>query len=59
MKHWMPAIVTVKPASNERLPRSHSRGEVAILVVGRYRKVVLANRGNPMRRRGTFFSITA
>lgn len=59
MKHWMLATVEVKCASNEHLPGSHSRGEVAILVIGPYRKVVLANPAKPTRRRGTFFSVTA
>ena len=59
MKHWMPTRISIKPASNERLPGSHSRGEVAILVVGAYRKVVLAKPEKSTRRRGTFFSITA
>ncbi len=59
MKRWMPVTVEAKLAANERLPGSHSRAEVAILVVGAYRKVVLANPEKPTRRRGTFFSITA
>lgn len=57
MKHWMPIAVAVRPAANQLLPGSRSRGEVDILVVGEYRKVVLATAGRT-RRRGTFFSTT-
>jgi hypothetical protein len=58
MTRWMPIAVPVKPAANERLPGSRSRGEVGILEVGRYRKVVLAAAGKPTRR-GTFFSTSS
>jgi hypothetical protein len=59
MTRWMPIAVAVKPAANEILPGMRSRGEVGILEVGTYRKVVLAAPGKPTRRRGTFFSTTA
>ena len=59
MNRWMPTTLAVKPAANEILPGSRSRGEVGILVVGAYRKVVLAASGKRTRRRGTFFSVTA
>lgn len=59
MTRWAPTTVAAKPAANEVLPGSRSRGEVGILVVGAYRKVVLASPGNATRRRGTFFSVTA
>lgn len=49
----------MKPAANELLPGMRSRGEVGILEVGTYRKVVLAAPDKPTRRRGTFFSISA
>lgn len=55
MTRWMPVIVEAKRASNELLPGSRSRGEVGILVVDGYRKVVLAI-AQRTRRRGTFFS---
>lgn len=55
---WMPIRVLVRPAANELLPGTRSRGEVGILEVGGYRKVVLASPGMPTRRRGTFFSTT-
>jgi hypothetical protein len=58
MKHWMAATIAAKPASNELLPGSRSRGEVDILIVDGYRKVVLAIANRP-RRRGTFFSTTS
>ena len=58
MTRWMPTTVAVKRASNDLLPASRSRGEVDILVVDGYRKVVLAM-ANRTRRRGTFFSTTA
>jgi hypothetical protein len=56
MTRWMLIAVPVKPAANERLPGSRSRGEVGILEVGRYRKVVLAAAAGKPTRRGTFFS---
>lgn len=55
MTRWTPITVPVRPAANELLPGSRSRGEVGILEVGSYRKVVLAGHGKPTRR-GTFFS---
>lgn len=58
MTRWMPIGVPVKPAANELLPGMRSRGEVGILEVGAYRKVVLAAAGKATRRRGTFFSVT-
>jgi hypothetical protein len=54
MTRWMPIAVPVKPAANERLPGSRSRGEVGIMEVGRYRKVVPAASGNPTRRATIF-----
>jgi hypothetical protein len=57
MLRWSPVPVLVKPAANELLPGTRSRGEVGILEVGTYRKVVLAAPGTP-RRQGTFFSIS-
>jgi hypothetical protein len=59
MTRWTPTILAVKPAANEILPGSRSRGEVGILVIGAYRKVVLAGSAKRTRRRGTFFSVTA
>ena len=59
MSRWTPTTLAVKPAANEVLPGSRSRGEVGILVIGAYRKVVLAGSGKLTRRRGTFFSVTA
>jgi hypothetical protein len=53
---WMPIRVLVRSAANELLPGTRSRGELGILQVGNYRKVVLASPGKPTRRRGTFFS---
>lgn len=50
--------VAVKPAANQLLPGSRSRGEVDIRIVDGYRKVVLAMANRP-RRRGTFFSPTS
>jgi hypothetical protein len=58
MTRWMPNVVPVKPAANEPLPGSRSRGEVGILEVGSYRKVVLASCGKPTRR-GTFYSTSS
>lgn len=58
MTRWMPIAVLVKPAANELLPGSRSRGEVGILEVGSYRKVVLAAELKH-RRRGTFFTTTS
>ena len=57
MTRWIPNVVAAKPAANEPLPGSRSRGEVGILEVGNYHKVVLAASGKPTRR-GTFFSIS-
>lgn len=57
MTRWVPIAVPVKQASNETLPGSRARGEVGIVVVGAYRKVVLAS-PHRTRRRGTFFSVT-
>lgn len=59
MKPWMPIAVPVKAAANERLPGSRARGDVGILEVGRYRKVVLAAPARPTERHGTFFSSSA
>lgn len=59
MTRWMPIGIPVKPAANELLPGMRSRGEVGILEVGTYPKVVLAAPDKPTRRRGTFFSISA
>ena len=59
MTRWTPTTLDAKPAANETLPGSRRRGEVGILVVGAYRKVVLAVSGQRTRRRGTFFSVTA
>ena len=56
-KIWMPTLVAVKPAANELLPGSRSRGEVGIVIVESYRKVVLAQ-AQRLRRRGTFFSVS-
>jgi hypothetical protein len=53
----MPALVAVKPAANDLLPGSRSRGEVGIVIVESYRKVVLAQ-AQRLRRRGTFFSVS-
>ena len=58
MKHWMLATITAKPAANQLLLGSRSRGEVDIVVVEGYRKVVLALASRP-RRRGTFFSTSS
>jgi hypothetical protein len=55
MRHWTPIAVAVKTAANERLPASRSRGELDVLIVDGYRKVVLAIANRPQRR-GTFFS---
>lgn len=46
-------------AANEVLPGVRARGEVGILEVGRYRKVVLAAPARPTERHGTFFSSSA
>lgn len=56
MTCWMPIAVLVKPAANEPIPGMRSRGELGILEVGAYRKVVLATPARPTRRLGTFFS---
>lgn len=56
MVHWLPTTVPARPASNELLPGTRSRGELDILEVGAYRKVVLATPAKPTQRRGTFFS---
>ena len=58
MTRWMPILVLVKAAANERLPGSRTRGEVGILEVGSYRKVVLAS-VLKHRRCGTFFSTSS
>jgi hypothetical protein len=55
VKRWTPTLVAGKPAANERLPQSRSRGELDIRIVDGYRKVVLAMACRT-RRRGTFFS---
>jgi hypothetical protein len=59
MKRWMPRIIPVSAAANEVLPGVRARGEVGILEVGRYRKVVLAAPARPTERHGTFFSSSA
>lgn len=59
MTRWMPIVVPAKAAANEVLPGLRTRGEVGILEVGRYRKVVLAAPARPTERHGTFFSSSA
>lgn len=55
---WKPILVEAKPAANAMLPVSRARGEVMVLVVGSYRKVVLAaakrKRPASLRARGVF-----
>jgi hypothetical protein len=55
MMQWKPVVVAVRIAANERLPASRTRGELDVLIVDGYRKVVLAIANRPQRR-GTFFS---
>lgn len=58
VQRWRPIVVEAKPAANALLPVSRARGEVMVLVVGSYRKVVLAGakRKRPagLRARGVF-----
>jgi hypothetical protein len=55
MMQWKTVAVVVRIAANELLPASRTRGELDVLVVDGYRKVVLAIANRPQRR-GTFFS---
>ena len=59
MKRWMPGVIPARAAANEVLPALRARGDIGILEVGRYRKVVLAEPARPTERHGTFFSSSA
>ena len=62
VKHWTLIRLDATPAANGVPPPSRARGELAVLVVGGYRKVVLAmaaraaERKRPagLRARGVF-----
>jgi hypothetical protein len=58
VKRWSVTVVEAKPAANGTLPTLRARGEVAVLVVGTYRKVVLAMAAKA-RRRGAYFGSSA